>query len=254
MSLVVSYGGGTNSAAMLVGLLQHGERPDAIVFADTGGEKPRTYGHLLVMQRWCELSGFPSIMVVRGDQPQQVRDGSLMAECVRLGTIPSRAMGFGSCSDKWKVNPVEKWLAAHDLSTAEIAIGYHAGEVERANRRRRFEKPCRYPLIEYGWDYDDCRSILTGEGLPDPGKSACDFCPSSKSAEVLRLRILRPRRMASILEMERRALAGEGQAPPLHSCKGLGRRFSWTQLLREHDSQPGLFKQTPEECGEGCFT
>ena len=44
--IVVSYGGGTNSVAMLVGLHERGLRPDAIVFADTGGEKPNTYGHM----------------------------------------------------------------------------------------------------------------------------------------------------------------------------------------------------------------
>ena len=38
MKTIVSYGGGTNSTAMLVGLWERGERPDAIVFADTGGE------------------------------------------------------------------------------------------------------------------------------------------------------------------------------------------------------------------------
>jgi len=45
MSFVVSFGGGTNSTAMLVGMWERGERPDAILFADTGGEKPHTYQH-----------------------------------------------------------------------------------------------------------------------------------------------------------------------------------------------------------------
>ena len=251
---IVSYGGGNNSASMLVGLLEHGERPEGIVFADTGGEKPRTYGHLLVMQRWCESVGFPSIQVVRGEQPQQIKDGSLMAECVRLGTIPSRAMGFGSCSDKWKVSPVEKWFAQHRYTDATVLIGYHADEPQRAVRLARFGKPCRYPLIEWNWGPEECQAALLRHGLPLPGKSACDFCPSSKKPEILRLRTLRPKRMAAILEMERVALAGEKQAPALVSCAGLGRRFSWAQMLRDMDAQPDLFSYTPEECGEGCFT
>ena len=36
--LVVSFGGGTNSTAMLVGMSERGIIPDAILFADTGGE------------------------------------------------------------------------------------------------------------------------------------------------------------------------------------------------------------------------
>jgi hypothetical protein len=38
--LIVTWGGGVNSTAMLVGMKQRGIRPDRILFADTGGEKP----------------------------------------------------------------------------------------------------------------------------------------------------------------------------------------------------------------------
>ena len=41
--LVVSYGAGVDSTAMLVGLRRLGVVPDAVLFADTGGEKPATY-------------------------------------------------------------------------------------------------------------------------------------------------------------------------------------------------------------------
>lgn len=41
--IVVSYGGGTNSTALLVGMVNNKIIPDAIIFADTGGEKPETY-------------------------------------------------------------------------------------------------------------------------------------------------------------------------------------------------------------------
>jgi hypothetical protein len=249
---IVSYGGGTNSAAMLLGLHEHGERPGAIVFADTGGEKPHTYKHLLTMQAWCEAHGFPSISIVRGDQPQQVRDGSLEGECLRLGALPSKALGFGSCSDKWKIAPQAQWIAARYDQPVVRLIGYHAGERERADRGRR--EGMRFPLIEWDWDYEDCLAIIQRAGLPLPGKSACFFCPSSKAREILDLRDRYPELLARALEIERRALAGEGQAPALHTVKGLGRRFSWAQLLREHDAQPSLFDLTPEACSDGCFT
>lgn len=43
---VVSFGGGVNSTALLVGLEEREERPNYIVFADTGGERPGTYAHI----------------------------------------------------------------------------------------------------------------------------------------------------------------------------------------------------------------
>lgn len=58
--LVVSYGGGVNSLAMLVGYHERGEVPDAVVFSDTGGEKPETYFSLRIAVRgWMARLGFP---------------------------------------------------------------------------------------------------------------------------------------------------------------------------------------------------
>jgi hypothetical protein len=42
---VVSYGGGVDSTAMTL-LLERGEKPDLVVFCDTGGEYPETYAYL----------------------------------------------------------------------------------------------------------------------------------------------------------------------------------------------------------------
>lgn len=257
--MIVSYGGGTNSVAMLVGLRERELRPDEIVFADTGGEKPHTYQHLWeTMQPWCERVGFPSITIVRGEQRQQQIDGTLEQECLRLGTLPSRAYGFGMCSDKWKADPYFKWERRWMELTARPRpvklIGFHAGEEHRCLRIPDSDKPFRqYPLIEWGWDYEDCIVAIERAGLPLPGKSACFFCPSSTVPEILQLRTQYPDLLARALAMERRAMAGEGQAP-VSRC-GLGRRFAWDELLRSHDQQPDLFASTPEQCGEGgCFT
>jgi hypothetical protein len=39
--LVVAYGLGVDSTALLVEFARRGLRPDLVLFADTGGEKPR---------------------------------------------------------------------------------------------------------------------------------------------------------------------------------------------------------------------
>ena len=81
--IVVSYGGGTNSTAMLILMRDRGERPALIMFADTGDEKPETYEHLATMQEWCAANEFPAIAVVRNMLPQGVKDGSLYGEVLR---------------------------------------------------------------------------------------------------------------------------------------------------------------------------
>ena len=54
---IVSYGGGANSTALLVGLHQHRIPVDLILFADTGGEHPHTYAYLDIMDRWLKDHG-----------------------------------------------------------------------------------------------------------------------------------------------------------------------------------------------------
>ncbi len=246
LKTIVSYGGGTNSTAMLVGLYERGERPDAITFADTGGEKPHTYEHIKAVNEWCRKVGFPEITVVKGSQPQQVIDGSLENECLRLGKLPSKAYGFSSCSDKWKMSPQKKFnqqfADLHGIPVGNITrlIGFDANEHSRVARgeEKVHLKPVkeRYPLYEWGWDREDCVEAIARAGLSQPGKSACFFCPSSKKVEILDLRINNPDLFARALEIERKALAGEGPSPQT-TGPGLGRNFGWKAFVEKYDAE-----------------
>jgi 3'-phosphoadenosine 5'-phosphosulfate sulfotransferase (PAPS reductase)/FAD synthetase len=61
----VAYGMGVDSTAMLVGLVKHGIRPDLILFADTGAERPETYEYRPVFEEWLKKQGFPPITTVK---------------------------------------------------------------------------------------------------------------------------------------------------------------------------------------------
>src|SRR3954449_10591686 len=63
--LVVAYGLGVDSTALLVEFAQRGIRPDLILFADTGGAKPETYAYLPVIQDYLAGVGFPHVVTVR---------------------------------------------------------------------------------------------------------------------------------------------------------------------------------------------
>lgn len=49
---VVSFGGGTNSTAMIIGMYLHKIPIDLILFADTGGEQPHTYEFMETFNEW----------------------------------------------------------------------------------------------------------------------------------------------------------------------------------------------------------
>lgn len=247
---IVSYGGGTDSTAMIVHLHETGVRPDHIVFADTGGEKPYTYDYLKIMRDWCSDVGFPDIITVVGSQPKQIIDGTLENSCLRLKTLPPKAFGFGTCSEKWKINPFNKWAKTQRLGDMPIKmIGFDFDEPDRAEKAQE-EKGWNkiFPLMECFWGRAECKEAIKRAGLPQPGKSACFFCPSSKKNEILQLREEYPELMTRALRMEKIGIANK-----VKSVKGLGRSFSWAKLLLAHDSQMSLFDFMPEPQDCGCF-
>lgn len=96
---IVSFGGGTNSTAMIIGMYLHKIPIDLILFADTGGEQPHTYEFIRVFNAWLEKHGLPTITPVFYTD----KDGNrltLEAECLRLHALPSIAYGFKKCSNK----------------------------------------------------------------------------------------------------------------------------------------------------------
>jgi hypothetical protein len=98
--LVVAYGLGVNSTAMLVEFASRSIRPDLILFADTGGEKPETYRYLGVIRPYLAAAGFPDVTVVRY-RPKRAAYHTLEGQCLHTGTLPSLAYGGKSCSLKY---------------------------------------------------------------------------------------------------------------------------------------------------------
>lgn len=231
MTIVVSYGAGTNSTAMLVGLHERGERPDLILFADTGGERPETYTHIEIVSQWCAEIGFPEIVTVKAPSV------SLEDDCKTRGALPSVAYGFKTCSQRWKKQPQDKYLNNNGMKDAIRLIGIDADETRRA---KDYEN-VRYPLIEWDWGRDECVEAIARAGLPQPGKSACFFCPSSKPREILQLSKTHPDLMARALAMEANA--------ELTSVKGLGRNFAWADLVKFSEAQLDLFQTIETPCG-----
>jgi hypothetical protein len=118
-------------------------------------------------------------------------------------------------------------------------IGYDADEDRRATIAEDVQYVYRYPLIEWGWDRDACKAAIQRAGLPQPGKSACFFCPSSTAREILNL----PK------ELQDAAVAMEDNAD-LTSIKGLGRRFAWRDVIQGDRAQCKFDFGTPDmPCG-----
>lgn len=248
---IVSYGAGVDSTGTLVNLHRKGLRPDAVVFADTGGEKPATYAYIATVNEFLRYAKFPEVTVVRY-QPRTSTYRTLEEESLQKSTLPSKAFGFGRCSDKWKVRAQSQWLrqwepaisARKDGVSVIRAISFEAGEEHRMLRAKEDAGAVIwYPLIEWGWTREECIEAVAAVGLMVPPKSACFFCPSSKKAEILQLAKDHPELAARAVAMEDRA------RPGLTDIVGLGRRFSWRTFL-EADEEGR--KAIPEAIVEAC--
>lgn len=247
--VVVSYGVGVDSTALLVAMQRRGIRPDAILFADPGGEKPETYAYLPTIAAWLESVGFPAVTTVRY-APTRAAYDTLEGKCFANETLPSLAFGKHSCSIVFKAEPQDKFVKTWAPALAAWAkgqrvqrcIGYDDG-VQDCRRRAKADAAVakkaaaghadaaryeyRYLLQEWGIDRLACLELIQGAGLPVPLKSACWFCPASTKPEIIWLRDTHPDLYFSACAMEVRAEDGKHG---LDTVKGLGRRFAWRTL------------------------
>lgn len=250
--LAVSFGGGTNSTAMLCGFRERNIRPDFISFADTGAEMPHTYEHVAAMQAQVKAWWGQPLHVVH-----KLREGKfegLENECLRGAKLPALAYGSRACSVKYKHEPQNRMMKARmkerGIKIGTRAIGFDAGEAHRVKPSTDKWATNWYPLVEWEWRREDCIATIKRHGLPQPGKSACFFCPASKRGEVLRMRDEQPELLERALEIERRAQTGANR-----QVRGLGgERNLWSTWLATDADQSKLWLDIePMHAPCGCY-
>lgn len=258
--LVVAYGMGVDSTAVLVQFARLGIVPDLILFADTGGEKPETYRYTPTISRFLESKGFPEILRVAYSGPQIGPNAgkihSLLEDCLVKRILPSLAYGGPqrkSCSLKWKKEPQNRFcnqwqpaIDAWDRGKRVIkVIGYDNGKADQ-RRHKLFDDDKYhywYPLREdWKWDREQCKAEIKRERLKLPLKSACFFCPACRTHELTWLDRNHPELTDQIMVMERLAKA------KLTTIKGLWSRMGgkdrpvetmteWINFSRKMDAE-----------------
>ncbi|MCL2646133.1 MAG: hypothetical protein FWD61_03895 [Phycisphaerales bacterium] len=201
--LIVSYGAGRDSTAMLIEMHRRGIRPDVILFANVGSEKQATYRFIPVFDQWLKDHGFPGITIV-AYRPKWAPYHTLEGNMILNATLPGATFNMHTCAVKFKIEPQQRWTGhwgparrawsrgikvlkyigfdcdeTHRLKDADAKA--HSGEAD-PKEQERFEH--HMPLMEWGINLEKCKEIIDAAGLPIPPKSACFFCPSQKPQEV----------------------------------------------------------------------
>ena len=205
--VVISYGGGVQSTAMVVLAVagELGYRPDVALFANVGddSEHPATLAYVReVAVLWAARHGLEvrELDRRRRDGSTETLFGRLTREGSRSLPIPVRmaggAPGTRSCTADFKIRVIGKWLREHGASPtdpATVCIGISVDEIHRANNRSAHpHERVTYPLLELGHRRTDCARIIASAGLAVPPKSSCWFCPFHRPSTWQAMRIEEP--------------------------------------------------------------
>lgn len=202
---VVSYGGGLHSTAMLVKMVQDGQRPDIVLFADTGDELPETYATVEFYKRWCENQGI-EFQTVTNNYGKTL--GQYLSD---KNILPSRRRR--DCTTKFKISPMNRYLRQRYGKKAIFLkhIGYDATEKKRAEKATygkdgklkspKYER-LTYPLIGWNMDRVACAEVLQKASLPVPQKSGCSFCIFTKKNGWIWLYFKHPAKYQQAMKLE----------------------------------------------------
>jgi len=141
---VLTYGGGTNSSAILVELIKRKyEPPELIIFADTGAEMPHTYAHIKIMSEYATKHGYPAITVVRNEQPS--KHGGIYEYCITNRMLPGVAYGHKNCSVQFKIEPVQK-LINEKIGPEQARLAEIAAMQKYNNGRLKTDKKAQWRI------------------------------------------------------------------------------------------------------------
>lgn len=172
----LSFGGGVNSVALMLWLIEHDIEFEA-VFADHGGDYPETYEYVdMLIAKGYEITVLKPRYNIRGE------DRDLYGEFYEYKVCPGHHRW---CTSRYKVIPIKNYVQ----KPCFLFLGIAAEEAHRAKRNKEYEFGIvrDYPLIDHNINRHGCVEIIKRHGLPVPPKSGCFFCPFQKASEIREL-------------------------------------------------------------------
>ena len=204
----ISLGAGVQSTALYL-MAVEGEitpMPDFAVFADTQSEPKHVYTHL----EWLrDTFGhiIPIETTTKGSLRQMIVDAATLENAPRLASVPfwstgedgREAPGMRQCTDEMKISVLRKHVReklglakgerAAGKYRVECWIGISVDEVTRSKPSRESWIENRFPLLyDVPMRRGDCLDWMQERGYPEPGRSACTFCPYRSMPEWREMR------------------------------------------------------------------
>jgi len=206
MKNYLSFGGGVNSVALYLYLVEQGVDFEA-VFVHHATDWPETYDYVAGFQWWLKTNGLRPVTILR---PNVNGFSNLFNYCNHYRIVPSRYPRW--CTARFKI---EANLQYSQKPCFQM-IGFDFGEAGRAAISTENGVENRFPLIEAEIDRNGCVEIIKKSGLPVPPKSGCFICPYMSRQQWVDLRRTHPCLFASVVTLEKKHneyLAEKGKKP-----------------------------------------
>ena len=190
--------------------------PDCAVFADTGGEPRYVYDWLT----WLEHKlPFPVHRVMWKDGLTANIKKSIAGQ--RFAGAPFYTESDGKregqlrrqCTREFKVQPItQKLRQMVGLEPRQrapkgdiLAMQYIGISYDEVSRMRSSRSPWihhEWPLVEFKMHRQDCLDWMKSRGYPEPGRSACVYCPYHSDREWYDLKTNHPESFADAVEID----------------------------------------------------
>jgi 3'-phosphoadenosine 5'-phosphosulfate sulfotransferase (PAPS reductase)/FAD synthetase len=173
VKVYLSHGGGVNSWALYLWLIEQGEIPGKTfeaIMVNHKCDKPETYEYLQMMIN----KGYPITVI---DAPD------IYEYCLKYKILPDRKTRW--CTQDFKV----EILKAYYQTPCIEMLGFDAGEKNRVVGLIEKDGVMQdFPLIDAGINRGGCEDIIKRHDLPVPPKSGCYICPFQVRAQWIELR------------------------------------------------------------------
>ena len=198
---VVSFSGGKDSTAMLLGMIERDMPIDYILFCDTGIEFPAMYEHIDRVEKYIDrkitrIKSNKNFEYLLLDYPVKRKEGTTFK-----GQDLSNITGYGwsSSNMRWctrtlKHDVIRLWKRQYNSQYNIIEyIGLAADEIDRLKRNNNTKDNHRHPLVDWNMTEVDCLQYCYDHGFDWGGlyeyfnRVSCWCCPLQPLAELRQL-------------------------------------------------------------------
>lgn len=212
---ILSLGAGVQSTTLLLmALAGEIERPDHVIFSDTGWEPKQVYEHLARLEIVMRDAKIPFHKVRAGNLRRDALDPTRRSASMPLflkDSAGKQGMIRRQCTQHYKIQPLllkqrelvglkKGQRSKEHLATTIIGISW-----DEAQRMRDAAFPWlrnEYPLIDLRMTRQDCLDWCAAHGFAPPPRSACIGCPFKSDAEWRRLRDSSPEEWGDAVDFD----------------------------------------------------